>query len=213
MSGSSWRLASAVIIASATLAANASAAVRPVCFAESKKATAKRHKGKALPPLAIGDSIMKPSVPQLGRAGWDADARVCRSFDDARRMIRVRKSHRTLPRVVVIALGGNGPFTVDDIAKVVHMMGTSRRLGLLTARFSGDRPGYGAEAIHQAVARYPKIVRVLDWVAVARNKPAWFDEDGVHLDAKAGIRAYTKLITSAYRHSDARLGGGGAARR
>lgn len=143
MSGSSWRPAIAVIIGSATLAANASAAVRPVCFAESKKATAKRHKGKPLPPLAIVDSIMRPSVPQLGCAGWDADARVCRSFDDARRMIRVRKSHRTLPRV-------------------------------------------------------------------ARNRAAWFDEDGVHLDAKAGIRAYTRLITSAYRRGDARLGGGAA---
>lgn len=210
--GAAWRLAIAVLTASAMLAANAPAAVRPACHAESKKASAKRHKGKPLPPLAIGDSIMKPSVPQLGRSGWDVDARVCRSFDDARRMIRVRKTNRTLPRVVVIALGGNGPFTVDDIAKVVHMMGSSRRLGLLTARFSGDRPGYGAEAIHQAAARYPKIVRVLDWVAVARNRPAWFDEDGVHLDSKAGIRAYTNVIRSGYRRSDARLGGGEARR-
>jgi hypothetical protein len=210
MSGSAWRLAIAVLIASATLAANASAAVRPACYAESKQAFAKRPSSKPLPPLAIGDSIMKPSVPQLGKAGWDADARVCRSFIDARRMIRVRKTHRTLPRVVVIALGGNGPFTVEDIAKVVHMMGKSRRLGLLTARFSVDRPGYGAEAIHEAAARYPKIVRVLDWVALARNKPQWFDQDGVHLDTKAGVRAYTNLIRSAYRRSDVRLGGGGA---
>jgi hypothetical protein len=192
-----WRLALVVLAASAASAPQASARIAPACFAKSKTARAERHRHEPLPPLAIGDSIMKRSVAQLGRGGWDADARACRSFVDARPMLQLRKRHGTLPRVVVIALGANGPFTLDDIVKVVHTLGPRRRLGLLTARFSGDRPGFGVDAVYQARDRFPTIVRVLDWVALARGKPAWFDEDGVHLRSQAGIRAYADLIMSA----------------
>jgi hypothetical protein len=78
--------------------------------------------------------------------------------------------------------------------------------------FSGDRPGHGAAAMHEAAARYPEVVRVLDWVALARNKPKWFDE-GVHLDAKAGVLAYTRLIRIAYRAGYAQLGTKASAKR
>jgi hypothetical protein len=173
------------------------AAINAGCLERPTKARAKRTHGAPSPPLAIGDSVMIYSVPLLGRAGLDADARPCRSWVDADRMIRGRAKGGTLPEVVVVALGANGPFTVADIVRVVRVMGPQRILALLTARWSGDRPGYGVDAIHAAHRRYPKRVQVLDWVTLSTGHPGWFAADGVHLGSKAGIRAYTKLIESA----------------
>jgi len=178
------------------------AAVNPGCFEKATAATARRAAGRPRPSYAIGDSVMVYSVAPLAELGFDADARPCRSFKDAQRMIALKARHRTLPAVVVIALGANGPFTVKDIQRVLRIIGPGRRLGLLTARFSGDRPGYGAAAIHTAGRIYARRVRVLDWVARSTGHPDWFAPDGVHLASPAGIEAYTDLIRSAHRRGD-----------
>jgi hypothetical protein len=89
------------------------AAINAGCLERPTKARAKRTHGVPSPPLAIGDSVMIYSVPLLGRAGLDADARPCRSWVDADRMIRGRAKGGTLPEVVVVALGANGPVTLS----------------------------------------------------------------------------------------------------
>ena len=183
-------------------AATAAAAIDPGCFAKATTAKARRTAGTPRPPFVIGDSVMVFSVPILGRTGFDADAKPCRSFHDALRMVALKARHRTLPRVVVVALGANGPFTVKDIQRVLRIIGPGRTLALLTARFAGDRPGYGAEAIYTAGRIYAARVRVLDWVALATGHPEWFAADGVHLGSQAGITAYTELLQSARRRGD-----------
>jgi hypothetical protein len=180
----------------------AATAINPGCFEKATTARARRSATAARPAFAIGDSVMVYSVAPLGRAGFDADARPCRAFKDAQRMIALKARHRTLPAVVVIALGANGPFTLKDIQRVLRIIGPGRHLALLTARFSGDRPGYGAEAIHTAGRIYARRVRVLDWVARSTGHPDWFAPDGVHLASPAGIQAYTDLIRSARRRGD-----------
>jgi hypothetical protein len=178
------------------------AAINPGCFEKATTAKARRAAGSPRPSYAIGDSVMVYSVALLGRSGFDADARPCRSFKDAQRMLALKARHRTLPAVVVIALGANGPFTLKDIQRVLRIIGPRRYLGLLTARFSGDRPGYGAAAIHTAGRIYARRVRVLDWVARSTAHPDWFAPDGVHLASPDGIQAYTDLIRSAHRRAD-----------
>lgn len=185
------------LTAGAVAAPAPAGAVDAGCLKPATRSHAERVRGRPAPPLVIGDSVMVWSVPLLGRAGFDADARPCRSWADGDRMVRRRARHGTLPRLVVVALGANGPFTVADIARTLRAMGPKRTLALLTARWSGDRPGYGAEAIHEAGRRFPGRVRVLDWVSLSTGHPGWFAADGVHLGSQAGVRAYTRLIESA----------------
>jgi hypothetical protein len=162
------------------------AAINPGCLKQATTAKAKRVAGEPRPPYVIGDSVMVNSVPLLGRAGFDADAKPCRSFGDAQRMIALKARNGTLPTVTVVALGANGPFTVKDIQRALRTIGPNRYLALLTARFSGDRPGYGAAAIYTAGRIYTKRVRVLDWVTRSTGHPNWFASDGVHLGSPAG---------------------------
>ena len=196
----------ALLLAVSVLGAGASAAgaaaINPGCFKKATKAKAQRAAGQPRPTYVIGDSVMIYSVPLLGRTGFDADARPCRSFKDAERMIAVKARNGTLPTVVVVALGANGPFTVEDIGRVLQIIGPDRYLALLTARQPGNRPGHGAAAIYAAGRIWTERVRVLDWVRHSTGHRDWFAADGVHLGSPAGIRAYTDLIRSGYRRGD-----------
>jgi|GEM_PF-2910967 len=186
-----------LLLAGAHAARPDSARAAPVdagCFQKATTAKAPRVPAAPPPPFVIGDSIMVYSVPLLGEAGFDADAKPCRSFKDAVSLVALKARHHTLPRVVVIALGANGPFTLKDIQRVLRILGPARHLALLTARFSRDRPGYGVPAIRAAGRIYTERVRVLDWVTLSTGHPDWFAADGVHLGSQAGIRAYTELL-------------------
>ncbi|HVF76919.1 MAG TPA: hypothetical protein VNA28_01370 [Solirubrobacteraceae bacterium] len=178
------------------------AAVDAGCFKKATTAKAQRVAGKPLPTYVIGDSVMIYSVPLLGSTGFDADAKPCRSFRDAERMIALKARNGTLPAVVVVALGSNGPFTVKDIQRVLRIMGPDRRLALITARKPVNLPSHGAAAIYAAGRIWTTRVRVLDWVRLSAGHEDWFASDGVHLGSADGIRAYTNLLRSGYRRGD-----------
>lgn len=201
------RRATAVLLLTAALLvvqapATGAAAIDAGCFKKATTAKAKRVPGKPRPTYVIGDSVMIYSVPLLGRTGFDADAKPCRSFRDAQRMIALKARNGTLPAVVVIALGSNGPFTVKDIQRVLRIIGPDRHLALLTARKPVNRPSHGAAAIYAAGRIWTKRVRVLDWVRLSAGHDDWFASDGIHLGSPAGIRAYTSLLRSGYRRGD-----------
>src|SRR3954462_14204145 len=158
--------------------------------AEFRHAHARAHPAAAgRPPLLIGDSTSIFAVPILGRLGVEADAHGCRFFGQGVQMLRAHRSAHTLPHVVALALGANGPVSRGQITAALRVLGRDRVLALVTARRS---PGSDA-AMHSAAHRHPDRVLLIDWVAFSAGHGSWFAGDGLHV-GQAGASAYAHLI-------------------
>jgi hypothetical protein len=140
-------------------------------------------------PLVIGDSTSILAAPLLGRLGLEADARGCRQFGQGVQMLAARRRARTLPHVVVLALGANGAIGDGQVAAVLRIIGRHRVLALVTAKRSATSDA----TMHRAAKRHPDRVLLVDWVRHSAGHGAWFAGDGLHV-GQEGARAYARLI-------------------
>ena len=121
------------------------------------------HRG-VLPPLAIGDSTLILSVPTLKREGISANAQGCRQYSDGLVMLNTLRRQGRLARVVIVALGANGPVTESEVTTA-----------LADPRAPPD-PGDG----HPLAARSPR--RPRHGIDPARAAPAPRPDRGPRLD-------------------------------
>lgn len=145
------------------------------------------------PPLVIGDSTMIYAVPYLARERMQANARGCRQWREGMALIRARKASRSLPHLVVMALGANWVITRDDIDDAVRLVGPKRILGIVVPRESGGGTSADAYNVRQARRRYPERVKVLDWPRHSAGRGGWFSGDGLHM-SHAGADAFARFI-------------------
>ncbi|MDO8212365.1 hypothetical protein [Conexibacter sp. CPCC 206217] len=157
---------------------------------------ARKDIGPGLAPLAIGDSAMLLALPDLARAGFDANAHGCRDMHEGLALLRARAAAGALPDVVVIALGANASIDARQVSAALHRLGRTRRLVLVTPRELGGWSGEDARTVRAFGKRLPRRVGVLDWVAHSRGHTSWFQPDGLHLTFD-GARAFTKLLARA----------------
>lgn len=149
--------------------------------------------GSGPPPLAIGDSVLYDAAQPLSYDGFEINAMVCRTM--AQGIVWLEQHQRSLPTLVVVALGTNGPVTATQIVQLLGILGPRRLLALVTPHNGNyaDVPG-----LYRAVARAnPERIELLDWDAYSAGHPEWFAPDGIHLSGTAGADAYAQLIASA----------------
>jgi hypothetical protein len=142
-------------------------------------------------PLALGDSVMLGAARNLGRAGFDVDARCARNPVDGVELLRERKRKGRLPEIVVMALGTNRPVTARDIVQALGVLGPRRTLMLVTPTRSG-RP-FQTGPMRRAARRRPDRVRLIDWSSRATRNRHWLAGDGTHL-TPSGAVAYTRVL-------------------
>ena len=92
------------------------------------------------PITAIGDSVMLASAPELQAtfAGMTIDASVSRGMYSADEIVLALKAAGQLQPVVVIGLGTNGPITVNELTKILSVLGPHRQLVLVNAYAERD---------------------------------------------------------------------------
>ena len=146
-------------------------------------------------PLALGDSVLQGAAAQLGRAGFEVDARCGRSPRGGIEVLRKRRRQGTLPEIVVFALGTNIYMTSGDISRAVRVMGPRRTLMLVTPVRSGR--AFGTGPMRRAARRRPGRVRLVDWSGRALRNRHWLGGDGTHLRPPWGVDAYTRLLKRA----------------
>lgn len=166
----------------------------PVAQARAVKAS----KSSAAAPLAIGDSTMVYAVEHLARLGFDANARVCRSWREGLEIVRQRKRAGRLPSFVVLALGANSPVRPVDVKRALRLLGPKRTLGLVTHRTWFGKAGADTRTIRRLARRYAGRVRLVDWVAHASGRERWFVIDGLHTN-DLGSRRFAALIARSGR--------------
>ena len=143
------------------------------------------------PPLVIGDSVMLNAVAPLAKKGFQVDARGCRMWREGMAVLRARR--RTLPRLVVMALGANWIISSGDIEGALKIMGRDRVLAIVTPRESGGGVSADASNVRRSGRRHRNRVKVIDWVSASAGHGNWFAGDGLHL-SWTGVHAYTNLI-------------------
>jgi hypothetical protein len=160
------------------------------------KAKATHHDRGTPAPLAVGDSTMLFSVDKLAKLGFDANARACRGWNEGLDLVKQRKRAGRLPSFVVLALGANSTLRPLDIERALQVVGPGRILGLPTHRTWFGKPGTDTAVIRQMAGRYPKRIRLMDWVRYAQPHPAWFVNDGLHTN-DIGSRKFANFIADA----------------
>lgn len=151
-------------------------------------------------PLAVGDSVMLLALHDLARVGYDTNGQGCRSFADGLQVIRSDRRDGQLPRLVVLALGTDGPVSIGKVETALSILGPERVLGLVTPRELGGNAGFDATVVRQAAAKYPTRIVLLDWVKFSAGHDSWFQPDHAHL-SYAGAAAFARLLGKATRFS------------
>jgi lysophospholipase L1-like esterase len=101
-----------------------------------------------------------------------------------------------LPGVLVVALGTNGTVTADEVDEMVHAAIGAHHIVFVTIDVPRSWEVGDNAVLLAAPARYPGLVTVADWHAVAAAHPEWFTPDQVHLQTP-GAQALAALILSA----------------
>jgi len=163
---------------------------------DAKHASAVKRGAGGRAPLVIGDSVLLGAVGPVAAAGFEVDTRGCRQMREGLRIIAARRRAKTLPRLVVIALGANGSIARGQIREAMKLVGRDRVLGLVTPRELGGGESSDARAIRAAGRRFPDRVGVLDWVRFSAGHGGWFAGDGLHL-GPGGARGLASLLRRA----------------
>jgi hypothetical protein len=146
-------------------------------------------------PLEIGDSTSIFAAPILGHLGIEADAHGCRQVSQGLQILSSRRSAGTLPHVVILALGANGPITAPQVAGALSILGRGRVLAFVTARKSA-----ASNAEMRAAARaHDDRILLIDWDRFSGSHGSWFAGDGLHV-TYTGASAYAHLIERSIRH-------------
>jgi hypothetical protein len=195
-------LAFALAVLSATALLWVAAGAALACGGtETAKATKKVNPGGHAP-LAIGDSTMLLALPDLARAGYQANARGCRQITEGLDLIRDYKSRNALPHLVVIALGADASLSAAQMEEAFRAIGPKRVLGLVTPIELGGGTSSDADVVRAAVKRHPKRSVLLDWVAFSSGHGDWFQPDGLHLTFP-GAAGFARLLKQALPYSRA----------
>jgi hypothetical protein len=187
-----------VLLAVAVLAAivGRSGVAYAACTAGPDIVTVSPRPHGQLPPLAIGDSTLILSLPALKHEGISANARGCRQYREGLQLLATVRRTGRLPRVVIVALGANGPVTEQDVAAALAILGRNRVLVMVTHLEPGFKRGPDTALIRREPRRHPGRVVVLDWVAYSAGHRGWFQPDGLHLTFP-GAAAYARFLARA----------------
>ena len=143
----------------------------------------------------VGDSIMVAAESELMKLAPEVvvDAQIGRQLVEAMGILRRLESEGRLYETVVIGLGSNLPFTVEEGAEVLDFLGGERRVYWVNTfgRYLEWQDDVN-ETIAELDALYDNMT-VLDWSAVAPEHPGWIrTDDGIHLtpDGTVGYASF-----------------------
>ena len=146
----------------------------------------------------VGDSVMLGALSALQEAlpGCIVDAKVSRQLWDAYAVLDALESSGSLGSTVVIALGTNGPFSVEEGQGIVDRLGPDRKIYWVTAfGTSLSWQEQSNDSIRALAVRNPNVT-VVDWAASAAQNTGWLYSDGIHLQG-GGQAAYAAMIRDA----------------
>ena len=143
----------------------------------------------------VGDSVMLGALPALQQImpGCVVDAKESRQVAEVIGILQNLDAQGRLGKVVVIALGTNGPFAQSFGQSVIDYLGPDRQSYWVTTYGSTLRWQEESNSVIRAIAEANDNVELIDWAGVGPSHPEWFYSDGIHLQ-QAGQQGYADLV-------------------
>ena len=145
---------------------------------------------------AIGDSVMAGSSNDLKQLMPKAliDAAVSRQLNVAFGLLDSYKRQGVLADNVLIGLGTNGPFSMDDLNRIMQEVGPKRKVFWINVHVpTRDWQRPVNDLLKQGAKRYHNLI-VIDWYSYSKNHPKWVYDDHTHPNIK-GSKYYSTFIT------------------
>ena len=164
------------------------------------KASARRGgRAKALPVLALGDSVMVDASQSLGRLlgpRLTLNAHVGRQASEVIDLLHRYSAHGGLPDYVVLQLGDNGPVYSDDLERLHDALKGVPHVLLVNVEVPRSWQGEVDSLLSQAADDWGQ-AQLVDWHAVA-DSHGGITTDGIHLTEK-GVEFYSRLVAASVR--------------
>ena len=169
---------------------------------------AARVSGSAV--LAVGDSVMLASAPQLQSAlpGISIDAKVSRQVSTGLSIVQQLAASGDLRRVVVFALGTNGTFTAGEMHQLLTAIGPHRKLVLVNS-YEARPWEAGNNRVIAAAARGHRNVVLANWFETIQHRTNLLYSDEVHPEPP-GARLYAHMVKAAVRAAESPAATGGS---
>ncbi|MEG2850145.1 MAG: acetyltransferase, partial [Raoultibacter sp.] len=150
--------------------------------------------------LLIGDSVSLGAAPSFEAAfpGGVIDSAISRQLSEGLLVYDYYKQAGVVGKVVVFALGTNGPASDESLDELIAAVGQDKSIYLVNTRCPEPWEATSNEALARAAERYSNVT-LIDWFALSANHDDWFDGDGTHLTQDAAA-LYTDMIAQATAH-------------
>jgi peptidoglycan/LPS O-acetylase OafA/YrhL len=158
---------------------------------------AQRARGARVPgwkAIAIGDSVMLASAPELASAlpGIYINAKVSRSMIAGISIIQRLAADRRLRPVVIVGLGTNGPVSLYQIHQLRMAIGRSRWLVLINVFEQRSWESEVNTTLAAAASRYPNVLLV-NWHRAIEHRTGLLWSDGIHPQPSGG-KLYARVV-------------------
>ncbi len=148
---------------------------------------------------AIGDSVILAAEPYLKKVfpGIIIDGELGRQMYQAQDVVNRLKAEGKLGRYVIIELGSNGPFQMEQLRALLNSLGDVEQIVIVNTRVPKRWQDTVNSCLAQAAAEFSQATLV-DWHAASQGKDSYFYRDGVHLSPQ-GAECYAALISDAIK--------------
>ncbi|WP_197648394.1 acyltransferase family protein [Sulfobacillus thermosulfidooxidans] len=195
----SWQPISKTLVKSIS-----SSSPRPSSSSSTPKGPSSVASSQSLDPhqdtvTAIGDSIMIDATPYLRQLlpGIVISAQIGRQFIQVPEVIAQLRQAGFLGHYVIIELGTNGPFTLQQLDAVITSLG-HRQIIFVNTRVPRPWQNIVNSTLAQGAQQFPQRVHIVNWYQASAGKPYDFYPDGVHLNPQ-GAAYYASLIAHAVK--------------
>ena len=122
------------------------------------------------------------------------DAAVSRQLNVAFGLLDNYKRQRVLADNVLIGLGTNGPFSMDDLNRIMQEVGPKRKVFWINVHVpTRDWQRPVNDLLKQGAKRYHNFI-IIDWYSYSKDHPKWFYDDHTHPNI-TGSKYYSAFIT------------------
>lgn len=143
----------------------------------------------------IGDSVFLGAAPDFLKLHKNTviDCKISRQVRQAYDVARNLNKKGKLGDIVIIALGTNGPFSMETGRELIDYLGAGRTIYWINVYGKNLSVQKDVNKTIRKLAEKNSNVHIIKWSQKGKKHPGWFYQDGIHLNPK-GQKKFAKFI-------------------